>query len=122
MLEEDGLEEDAEENDTFIPADLLQFQTGADILNGIGLTLNEEKTRICRAWDESFNFLGYTFGKLYSQGGRAYLGQRPSHKSVLKYRDTVRQLTAPDQTSKSVRTVAEAVSYTHLTLPTKRIV
>ncbi len=30
MLEEDGREEDAEENDTFIPVALLQFQIGAD--------------------------------------------------------------------------------------------
>jgi RNA-directed DNA polymerase len=80
------------------------------ILQRIGLTLNEEKTRVCRAWNESFNFLGYTFGKLHTRNGRAYLGQRPSEKSVLKYRETVRQLTAADQTSKQVRTVAAALN------------
>ena len=28
------------------------------------LTINEEKTHVCRAPDESFDFLGYTFGTL----------------------------------------------------------
>ena len=80
------------------------------ILNRIGLTLNAEKTRTCRAWEEPFNFLGYTFGRLYSQGGGTYLGQKPGKKGVAKYRETIRQLTAPDQTSKTARTVAEALN------------
>lgn len=80
------------------------------ILERIGLTLNAEKTRTCLAWEEPFNFLGYTFGRLYSQGGKSYLGQKPGQKGVAKYRETIRQLTAPDQTSKSARTVAAALN------------
>lgn len=76
----------------------------------LGLTLNEEKTRMCQAGRDSFNFLGYTFEKLYTRGGRPYLGKRPSNKSVAKYREAIRQLTAADQTSKEARTVAEAVN------------
>jgi hypothetical protein len=30
------------------------------------LTVNEEKTRICRVPDGAFDFLGYTFGRMYS--------------------------------------------------------
>ena len=30
------------------------------------LTVNEAKTRRCRVWNESFDFLGYTIGKCYS--------------------------------------------------------
>ena len=45
------------------------------------LTVNEEKTRICRVPDDSFDFLGYTFGRLYKRTtGKAYLGMRPSKK------------------------------------------
>jgi len=80
------------------------------LVKRLGLTLNEEKTRLCQAGRESFNFLGYTFERLYSFGGRPYLGKRPSDKSVAKFREAVRQLTAADQTSKEARTVAEAVN------------
>jgi RNA-directed DNA polymerase len=30
------------------------------------LTINETKTRLCRAPDEPFNFLGYTIGRRHS--------------------------------------------------------
>ena len=74
------------------------------------LTLNEDKTRLCQAGKEAFNFLGYTFETLYSFGGRPYLGKRPSDKSVQKHREKLRQLTAPDQTSKEAATVAAEVN------------
>ena len=80
------------------------------LIKALGLTLNEEKTRLCKAGPDPFNFLGYTFEKLYSFGGRPYLGQRPSDKSVKKFRETVRELTASDQVSKEVTTVAAAVN------------
>lgn len=53
------------------------------IMEKLKLTVNEEKTRICRIPEESFDFLGYTFGRLYSQKtGKARLGMRPSKKSI----------------------------------------
>lgn len=56
-----------------------------DILGRIGLTVNEAKTRICRVPVESFEFLGYTFGRCYScRRNRMYLGNRPSRKAVQK--------------------------------------
>jgi RNA-directed DNA polymerase len=56
----------------------------------IGLVINEKKTRVCKAKD-GFNFLGYTFGQLYSvKTGNAYLGTRPSEKSVTKLKEKVR--------------------------------
>jgi len=49
----------------------------------IKLSVNEEKTRVCRVPDETFDFLGYTFGRCYSpRTGRPYLGTRPSKKSL----------------------------------------
>ena len=65
-----------------------------------------------RAWNESFDFLGYTFGKLYAKGGKEYLGLRPSDKSARKYRERIRELTARDQTLKSADAVAEALNRT----------
>ena len=47
------------------------------------LTVNETKTRLCRVPEETFNFLGYTFGRFYSpRTGGAYLGIRPSAKKI----------------------------------------
>lgn len=81
-----------------------------EIIGKIGLTLNEEKTRICTAGKDAFNFLGYTFEKLYSVGGKPYLGKRPSDKSVRKVREKIRELTASDQVSKEMETVTGAVN------------
>jgi RNA-directed DNA polymerase len=58
----------------------------------IGLGLNETKTRVCNARCESFDFLGYTFGPMYSPrtGGR-YNGARPSKKAVASIREGIRR-------------------------------
>jgi RNA-directed DNA polymerase len=58
----------------------------------IGLALNEDKTRVCNARCESFDFLGYTFGPLYSPrtGGR-YNGAQPSRKAVASIRKNIRR-------------------------------
>ena len=62
-----------------------------EIMERLGLTVNEEKTRTCRVPDESFDFLGYTFGRCYStQTGRAFIGTRPSKKSVKRMIDSIR--------------------------------
>lgn len=60
------------------------------IMTRIGLTMNEQKTRVGQGRD-GFNFLGYTFGTLHSyKTGRAYLGTRPSDKAVLKLKGKIR--------------------------------
>ncbi len=53
------------------------------IMARLKLTVNEEKTHVCRVPEQHFEFLGYTFGRFYSpKTGRAYLGTCPSKKSV----------------------------------------
>ena len=53
------------------------------IMEKLKLTVNEEKTRVCTIPEETFDFLGYTFGRLYSpKTGQARLGMRPSRKSL----------------------------------------
>jgi RNA-directed DNA polymerase len=80
------------------------------LIQVLGLTLNEEKTRLCQAGRDSFTFLGYTFEKLYGFRGRPYVGPRPSDKCVKKFRETVRLLTESDQVSKGAGTVAAEVN------------
>ena len=53
------------------------------IMSKLKLTVNEEKTRICRVPEGEFDFLGYTFGRMFSERtGQARLGYRPSKKSI----------------------------------------
>ena len=52
------------------------------VVTRMGLTLNEAKTSIKEARQESFDFLGYTFGPhRYRKDGHWYLGASPSKKS-----------------------------------------
>src|SRR5204862_8101255 len=65
-----------------------------EIMGKLKLTVNAEKTRICRVPDGEFDFLGYTFGRMYSpKTGKARLGYRPSKKSLKRMVDRVRALT-----------------------------
>ena len=65
-------------------------------MTGIGLTLNETKTRVCHARCEPFTFLGYTFGPMYSPrtGGR-YNGAQPSKKAVASIKERIRSRLHP---------------------------
>jgi group II intron reverse transcriptase/maturase len=64
------------------------------MMQKLKLTLNEAKTRLCRVPDESVDFLGYTIGRCYSsRTGRAYIGTRPSQKSVQRICRQVSELT-----------------------------
>lgn len=65
------------------------------IMERLGLTVNEEKTRICTVPEETFDFLGYTFGRMYSATtGVARLGFRPSKKSIRHVIEEIHGLTA----------------------------
>jgi group II intron reverse transcriptase/maturase len=64
------------------------------IMGKLKLTVNEEKTRICRVPEGEFDFLGYTFGRMYSPTtGKARLGYRPSKKSIKRMVERVHALT-----------------------------
>lgn len=66
------------------------------VMTRLGLTLNEAKTTLKGARQESFDFLGYTFGPKYSrQKGRSYLGASPSKKSVTRLRQKVSGVFGP---------------------------
>jgi group II intron reverse transcriptase/maturase len=66
-----------------------------EIMGKLKLTVNEEKTRICKVPEGEFDFLGYSFGRMYSaRTGQAYLGYRPSKKSIKRMVETIHALTA----------------------------
>jgi RNA-directed DNA polymerase len=69
------------------------------VVTRMGVTLNEAKTSIKEARQESFNFLGYTFGPhRYKKDGRWYLGASPSKKAVTRIKEKVGQLLVPSNT------------------------
>ncbi|MFZ3334191.1 MAG: group II intron maturase-specific domain-containing protein, partial [Candidatus Acidiferrales bacterium] len=70
-----------------------------DLMRKLKLTVNETKTRVCKLPEETFDFLGYTFGRCYSlKTGRAYLGTVPSKKRVIRICETISEATGRDQT------------------------
>jgi RNA-directed DNA polymerase len=70
-----------------------------ELMGKLKLTVNEEKTRICKIPEGEFDFLGYTFGRMYQRTtGKAYLGMRPSKKSIRRMVEKVHALTAASMT------------------------
>ena len=65
-----------------------------EIMGKLKLAVNEEKTRICKVPEGEFDFLGYTFGRMYSPTtGKARLGHRPSKRSIKRMVERVHALT-----------------------------
>jgi len=65
-----------------------------EIMGKLKLTVNEDKTRICKVPEEEFDFLGYSFGRMYSaRTGQARLGYRPSKKSIKRMVEKIHALT-----------------------------
>jgi RNA-directed DNA polymerase len=58
------------------------LQSLRKIMGKLKLTVNEEKTRICKAPEGEFDFLGYTFGRMFSaRTGQARIGSRRQRKA-----------------------------------------
>ena len=70
-----------------------------ELMGKLKLTVNEEKTRICKVPEGEFDFLGYTFGRMYSaKTGQARLGLRPSKKSIRRMVEKIHAMTAVSMT------------------------
>ena len=69
------------------------------IMDTLKLTVNETKTRIARLPDESFDFLGYTIGRVYRPtDGSASLGSQPSRKKLKRFIADISERTARSTT------------------------
>jgi RNA-directed DNA polymerase len=75
------------------------LQRMRDLMSKLKLTVNAEKTRICTVPEGTFDFLGYTFGRMYSaRTGQARLGYRPSKKSIRRMVEKIHAMTAVSMT------------------------
>jgi RNA-directed DNA polymerase len=65
-----------------------------DMMARLKLTVNETKTQVRRLPDETFDFLGYTFGRQRSnRTGRWYLCGKPSKKRIVRVCETISTIT-----------------------------
>ena len=84
-----------------------------EIMGRLKLTVNEEKTRICKVPEGEFDFLGYTFGWMYSaRTGQARLGYRPSKKSIKRMVEKVHALTAHSMTGQDTTELVDKLNRT----------
>ncbi|WP_394699441.1 group II intron maturase-specific domain-containing protein [uncultured Desulfobacter sp.] len=66
------------------------------VMERLGLKLNQDKTVVVDARNESFDFLGYTFGQIwFRKTGKQYMGASPSKKSVNRLKQKVRNILRP---------------------------
>jgi RNA-directed DNA polymerase len=69
------------------------------MMGKLKLTVNETKTHLRRIPEETFDFLGYTFGRCYSwKDGHAYIGTKPSKKRIARICEAISAMTGRDQT------------------------
>jgi group II intron reverse transcriptase/maturase len=84
-----------------------------EMMSKLKLAVNEAKTHVCQVPQETFDFLGYTFGRCYSpKTGRAYIGTRPSKKRISRICETISELTGRNQTQLDARTVVQSLNHT----------
>ena len=84
-----------------------------EMTSKLKLTVNEAKTHVCQVPEESFDFLGYTFGRCYSpKTGRAYIGTRPSKKRIARMCDAISEMTGRDQTLLDAQTLVGKLNRT----------
>ena len=77
------------------------------ITRRLGLRLNEHKTSIRNGREESFDFLGYTFGPRWSvRRGRKYPGVVPSKKAVAQAKQRIRSVLRPGNMAPAPEVVA----------------
>lgn len=89
----------------------MAMQRMREAIKKLQLEVNEEKTRICRVPEQSFDFLGYTFGRCYSRKtGKAHLNSRPSKKSIKRICDAIRGETGRHTTPLSAEKLVQRLN------------
>lgn len=89
----------------------LALEAVRSMMARLKLTVNEEKTSLRRLPEETFDFLGYTFGRCYSsETGRAYIGTKPSRRSVKRLMGTIGKCTARSRLLLDATTIVTGIN------------
>jgi group II intron reverse transcriptase/maturase len=89
------------------------LQRMREIMARLKLTVNEEKTRICKVPESEFDFLGYTFGRMYKRTtGQVYVGVRPSKKSIRRMVEKIHAMTTVSTTWQATTQLVEQLNRT----------
>jgi hypothetical protein len=89
------------------------LQRMREIMARLKLTVNEEKTRICKVPESEFDFLGYTFGRMYKRTtGQVYVGVRPSKKSIRRMVEKIHAMTVISATWRETTQMVEQLNRT----------
>ena len=89
------------------------LQSMREIMARLKLTVNEGKTRICKVPESEFDFLGYTFGRMYTKTtGQAYVGVRPSKKSIRRMVEKIHAMTTMSGTGQATTELVEQLNRT----------
>jgi group II intron reverse transcriptase/maturase len=89
------------------------LQRMREIMARLKLTVNEEKTRICKVPESEFDFLGYTFGRMYKRTtGQVYVGVRPSKKSIRRMVEKIHAMTTVSATWQETTQMVEQLNRT----------
>jgi RNA-directed DNA polymerase len=89
------------------------LQRMREIMARLKLTVNEEKTRICKVPEGEFDFLGYTFGRMYKRTtGQVYVGVRPSKKSIRRMVEKIHAMTTVSTTGQATTQMVEQLNRT----------
>jgi len=81
------------------------------MIEKLKLTINEQKTTLCRLPEETFDFLGYRIGRCYSpKTGHAYIGPRPSPRSIQRVCAEISEIAGRNRTTLPAEVVVGAIN------------
>ena len=89
------------------------MQRMRETMGRLGLTVNEQKSKLAImnvSNKESFDFLGYTFGRLYRRDAQPYLGMRPSQDATIRILRRIRDETSQTWSPVSVQIRVEVIN------------
>ena len=81
-----------------------------ELMRKLGLTVNEEKTKIVKLPDESLDFLGYRFCRQLRKDGSGYLGTKPAPRSMKRIIRKIHDETSMRWSSKTVESRIEELN------------
>ena len=64
------------------------------LMERLGLTVNEKKTKLVTIPEKTITFLGYEIGRFYGKGGVPHIGTRPSRKAIKRALGEIHDMTS----------------------------